>query len=96
MGGQRSEFSEQRDIFLTMFNWEYNELHRPNIFELSSFRSAITVKNLSKYRASLVWMRFVFGVRLKRGRSEGRETGGPGKTFHDCSSRLLENAIFSE
>ena len=54
----------QRDIFPTNFNWEYKGLQRPNIVELSSFRSAIIVKNLSKYRATHLWTRFVLGVRL--------------------------------
>ena len=42
--------------FPTKFNWEYNGYNGwqwPNIFELSSFRSARTVKNLSKHRANL-------------------------------------------
>ena len=80
-GGQRSEFFRQRDIYPTKFNREYNGLQRPNISELPSLRSAITAKNLSKYRATRFWTRFVLGVMLKRDGSGESKTGGPRKNL---------------
>ena len=72
-GGAKVRILQQRDIFPTIFNWKYNGLQRPNMFELSSFRSAITV---SKYRSTLFWTRFVLGVKLKRCRRKRKKNRG--------------------
>ena len=53
LGGGKGQNFPTKGIFSYKVYLGYNGLQWPNIFELSSFRSAKTVKNPSKYRATL-------------------------------------------